>query len=146
MWVIVWTLLKGLTIFNLDAVLITGGYDFDNLVSAELFLPSSGLSCSLPNLPDQRGTHTVDSLGLICGGDYDFIHNTTESCLKWRSDTGSWEKYLTLNIWRAYHASWTPSNGIGTYLMGGFYSNRTTTLIKPDGTQEPGFPLKYDIR
>ena len=44
--------------------------------------------------------------------------------------------------------SWTPSSGIGTYLVGGYaYSNsakRTTTLIKPDGTQEPGFSLKYD--
>jgi len=28
--------------------------------------------------------------------------------------------------------------------MGGKYSQRTTTLIKPDGSQEPGFDLKYD--
>merc|ERR1719468_824107 len=27
--------------------------------------------------------------------------------------------------------------------MGGYPSYRTTTLITPDGSQEPGFPLKY---
>ena len=42
--------------------------------------------------------------------------------------------------------SWTPSSGSGTYLIGGRDSKRTTTLIKPDGTQEPGFPLKYDTK
>ena len=110
------------------------------------FYPPLGcLAFSPTSLTREELTLWTDSLGLICGGDYDDINNTKESCLRWRSDSGSWEKYLTLNIWRAYHASWTPSNGIGTYLMGGVYSNRTTTLIKPNGTQEPGFPLKYDI-
>ena len=53
---------------------------------------------------------------------------------------------------RESHVSWTPSSGIGTYLMGGEGqwdsgdSRRTTTLVTPDGTQEPGpgFTLKYD--
>ena len=77
----------------------------------------------------------------MCGGYYT---NTSDTCLKWSPDTGSWLEEITLDIERSSHVSWTPDNGIGTYLMGGWGSKRTTTLIKPDGTQEAAFPLKYD--
>ena len=52
---------------------------------------------------------------------------------------------MTLDINRADHVSWTPSPLIGTYLMGGWHSPMDTTLIKPDGSQEPGFNLKFDL-
>ena len=74
----------------------------------------------------------------MCGGSY-----TRDSCLQWSPDTGSWEAAVTLDVERYGHISWT-SVTRGTFLMGGSVSARTTTLIKPDGTQEPGFPLKYD--
>ena len=76
----------------------------------------------------------------MCGGEV-----TDDSCLKWSPDTGTWEELLTLDVGRSRHVSWTPGPDIGTYLMGSDYSEtrRTTTLIKLDGTQEPGFPLKY---
>ena len=87
----------------------------------------------------------MESSGLLCGGDY-----TKDSCLQWSPDTGSWEELLTLDldVTRNDHISWTPGTEIGTYLMGGLASEmmRTTTLIKPDGTQEPGFKLQYDTR
>ena len=78
----------------------------------------------------------MESTGLLCGGYLD-------TCLQWRPDNGTWEEALTLEVWRFGHVSWTPGAGSGTYLMGGEYI-KTTTLIKPDGTQEPGFTLKYD--
>ena len=69
-----------------------------------------------------------------------------DSCIQWSPDTGTWEEVLTLDVEREYHVSWTPGTGIGTYLMGGYPSNSTTTLIKTDGTQEPAFPLKYETK
>ena len=75
----------------------------------------------------------------MCGG-----YGTEDSCLMWSPYTGSWEELLTLDVGRCLYSSWTPGTGIGTYLMGGFTSNRTSTLVKPDSTQEPGFQLKYE--
>ena len=70
---------------------------------------------------------------------------TKDTCVQWSPDTGFWEEALTMNDGREGHVSWTPSTGtIGTFLMGGYYTLRNTTLIRPDLTQEPGFPLKYD--
>ena len=77
----------------------------------------------------------------MCGG-----HFTADSCVQWSSANGTWDEYLTLDVWRAYHVSWTPDPDIGTYLMGGggtSEAGNTTTLIKPDGSQEQGFNLKY---
>ena len=127
--------------FIIVAVLITGtGNGFGlNQKSAELFLPLSGTSCTLPLLPNTRTSHTVDN-HILCGGDY--ISGVRDSCRKWSPVTGSWDDLLTLDLWRERHVSWTPGNG--TYLMGGAGSGMTTTLGMSDGTQEPGFPLKYD--
>ena len=122
-------------------MLITGGWKKHGTVSyktAELFLPSAGTSCTLPPFPEGRVSHTVDN-NIMCGGS-----DTRYTCLKWSPDTGSWDELLTLDIGRYYHVYWTPVPGMGTYLMGGMSSPRTTTLIKDDGTQEPAFPLKYD--
>ena len=69
-----------------------------------------------------------------------------DSCVKWNPDTGTWEDALTLDVDRVDHISWTPANGIGTYLMGGWGNEKTTTLVTPNGSQEPGFSLKYDAR
>ena len=82
--------------------------------------------------------HTLEDSGLMCGGYY-----TSASCVKWSSVTGTWEEYLTLDVGRRFHVSWTPDPDIGTYLMGGVTSGNTTSLIKQDGSLEPGFSLKY---
>ena len=76
----------------------------------------------------------------MCGGE-----GATDTCLQWSPDTGSWEEKLHLDVERYDHVSWTPDNGIGTYLLGGWISERISTLVKPDGTQEAAFPLKYNI-
>ena len=125
-------------ILYIAGVLITGSYSSPHN-TAELYVPSSGVSCTLPSLPDNRVYHTVTEAGLLCGGS-----DTEDSCILWSPDSGTWEEALTLDVKRSYHLSWTPSSGnIGTYLMGGYYSERTTTLVNNDGSQEPGFPLKY---
>ena len=115
------------------AVLITGGY---GLNTTELFLPSSGTSCTLPPLPDTRHEHTLD-YPILCGGQY-----TGDTCVQWSPDTGTWEELLTLDVSRSGHVSWTPDNGIGTFLMGGGVE-MSTTLITPDGSQEPGYHLTF---
>ena len=125
-----------------DAVLITGSSNgYSPCDTAELYVPSSGVSCSLPQLPEDRAWHSAESSGLLCGG------YGTRNCLQWSPDTGSWEEELLyLDTGRYQHVSWTPGNGVGTYLMGGYETEmeKTSTLIKPDGTQEPGFSLQYD--
>ena len=140
-----------------SGVLITGGASSAAGNTAELYLPSSGVSCTLPSLPNRRESHTVSKGGLLCGGGYTHHKRFTaeDSCLKWSPDSGTWEEALTLDVFRRLHVSWTPSSGNnGTYLMGGDYHDynyhcrnclpKSTTLIKNDGSQEPGFPLKYD--
>ena len=108
----------------------------------ELFLPSDGTSCNLPALPDLRLLHTVDN-HILCGGP-----TTITSCLLWSPDSGTWEDWgEELDVGRMYHVSWTASvDTSGTYLLGGTDSATTTTLVKPDGTQEPGFTLKNDTQ
>ena len=123
-----------------EAILITGGQG-DAKSTTELYLPSSDVSCSLPQLPDARRAHTVEASGTICG---DLLFGNT--CLQWRPDTGSWERNLRLDVLRNGHVSWTPSPDHGTYLMGGIESAMTTTLIKPAGTQEEGFSLRYETK
>ena len=128
-----------LLLVNIIAILITGGGS--NLKSAELYLPPLRSSCILPSLPDDRVFHSVDNDILCGGGQY-----TTDSCLQWTPSSGSWVELLTLDIERMQHVTWTPGSGIGTYLIGGYCNRSTTTLINPDGTQERGFTLEYDIR
>lgn len=128
----------------LVAVLITGGHNTGVGGSVELFVPGSGSSaaCRLPQLPDNREFHSLDT-DLLCGG-----MGNEESCLRWISAQGLWSTSHYLGVTRAFHVSWTPDTDIGTYLMGGndAASQASTTLLKPDGSQEQGFPLKYDTR
>ena len=107
--------------------------------SAELYVPSIGASCSLPMLPQYIAFHTVSESGLLCG---------FYECLLWSPDSGSWEAAVTLDVKRSGHVSWTPISSPGTYLIGGDddESWRTSTLITPDASQEPGFVLKYDTQ
>ena len=127
---------------NLVAVLITGGHNTGAGGTVELFVPGSGAACRLPQLPDSREFHSQDS-ELLCGGS-----GTEENCLRWIPAQGLWSVSHYLGVNRAFHVSWTPDTDIGTFLMGGYTaaSQASTTLLKPDGSQELGFPLKYDTR
>ena len=137
--------------FNLlfSAVLITGGWTNTNKTgfsinpqrSAEIYLPSVGTSCSLPELPERRYFHTQDG-PLACGGGSGIIKATT--CVTWSQ--GAWTRSHNFSVGRSGHASWDTATGV--YLMGGWrnMSETTSVLVKEDGTVEEGFPLKYKTK
>ena len=102
--------------------------------SVELFNPVTGLTCSLPDLPDERRRHSMSGLS-ICGGRY-----TMTSCLVFSQ--GEWSAGPALAQERGGHCSWVTQEGT-TLLMGGYGtgsgSGRTTELVG----KGPSFPLKY---
>ena len=105
----------------------------------EVFVPSTGLSCSLPALPDERFDHTMDSL-LICGG-YD--SSTLTTCLSFTS--GQWIPSHTLVEARYDHTSWQTEQGL--VLMGGDYSLDTSEIVAKAGEQgRPSFAMQYRTR
>ena len=140
----------------ISAVLITGGtLDSGEIGNfTELFIPFSNTTCRLPDLQEPRDYHSQDNL-ILCGGtglneNMNLIESVSTGCVHWNSSTGSWEELLRFDQWRSGHVSWSPGPDVGTFLMGGqdkFGSPlMTTTLIKPDHSQEPGFPLKYTTK
>ena len=135
-----------LIIVLISAILITGGYPNPGTANtAELYYPSNRTSCPLPRLPDNRTSHTADE-NILCGGS-----ETKFNCVLFSPYAGM---SMDLDIPRLAHVSWTPGSGIGTYLMGGQSKvspgqprpSETSTLIKPEGTQQPGFALKHRIQ
>ena len=49
--------------YTSDAVLITAGY------VAEMYHPSSGTTCMLPTMQDDRYDHSLEGSGFMCGGE-----------------------------------------------------------------------------
>lgn len=135
------------------AALIVGGSGlaeeqrYADVLTPEIYIPSTNKSCTLPDLPDRRTYSSLDG-NLICGG----IHRrpspgARSNCIKFDFTSGSWTSAYTLDVERWKHVSWTPQSGSGTYLMGDYNANaRTTSLLKPDGTVESGFPLRWPLR
>merc|ERR1711892_131117 len=120
-----------------EAILLSGGaYTF---TSVEVFSPSTGLSCSLPSLPDLRDGHTMDST-LICGGG-----NPSSTCLTFSS--GKWITSHRISN-RYAHTSW--ETGQGVVLMGGDDHPTTSEIVQMGEEQgqqgEPSFPMKYSTR
>jgi len=103
--------------------------------SVEVFVPSTGKSCSLPSLPDDRSYHTMDGT-LICGG-----YGTT-TCLSFSS--GQWITSNTLVETRYSHSSWQTDQGV--VLMGGAKSGYTSEIVPMDGEQgETSFAMQDRI-
>ena len=50
-----------------SGLLITGGYSDSVGQSVEVYVPSTGQHCQLPDLPDKRYAHTMEKT-TICGG------------------------------------------------------------------------------
>ena len=69
--------------------MISGSWQYGGVgYSAELYVPSTGQHCQLPDLPDRRERHTMEKM-TVCGG-----WNTRTSCI---TLTGNgWEKTTTL--------------------------------------------------
>ena len=103
--------------YSLSAVLITGGAVYhgsgpeqEDVNTSELYLPSSGHSCKLPDLIiTSKQEHTQDNL-LLCGG---------VQCEMWSPMTSTWNESISLNPRRVSHVSWSPGPDIGIFLIGG---------------------------
>ena len=127
---------------SVSAVLITGGYLSADTRTAEIYNPLTNTSCLLPQLPEDRTFHTQDG-ELACGGGV-FASNTNLHCVKWIPAAGTWTQSHTLRQRRRDHVSWATASGV--YLIGGYYSGRTSEKVKVDGSVEDGFGLQYDTR
>jgi len=118
-----------------EGILIAGGYRWDPLRSTEVFIPDTGKTCSLPDLPKENYGHTLDTLGntpVICGGYGDGGANLY-SCLQLTATSagGIWTNYATTRWGRHEHSSWVSSAGL--VLMGGEYSGTTTEIVPSGG-------------
>ena len=126
--------------------MITGGWgDGDGngrLRSAEIFNPVKKTSCSLPQLPEAKLTHSEDG-GLSCGGN-SATHTTETTCVRWSPSAGTWNQSHTLRQRRQHHVSWATASGV--YLIGGWDNLRSSEKVKLDGSVEEGFSLKYDTK
>ena len=70
-------------------MIISGGYPPNTAAqSAEVYVPSTGQHCQLPDLPDRRYLYTMEKM-MVCGGE-----DTRTSCLT-LTDEG-WERTTTL--------------------------------------------------
>ena len=98
-------------------------------------------------MPDKRIYSSING-NLVCGG----MHKRPSpgprsTCIKFDLTSGAWTSAYTLDVGRYKHVSWTPQSGSGTYLMGDYAAQlRTSSLLKPDGTVESGFDLRWSLR
>ena len=73
-------------------LIISGGGPSSSYKSVEVFVPSTGQHCTLPDLPARRYGHTMEEM-VVCGGG---VHGsgTRTSCLSLTDD--GWETTTTL--------------------------------------------------
>lgn len=142
--------------YNLIGILIAGGFDTWNVLSVEVFVPETGLSCSLPNMTISRSDFTLNGF-LACGGDViSSASSGSRNCSLYNPRDQGWtlEAYQ-LSQWRGSHSSWTLTNG-SVLLMGGsgdYLVNETdpwdmvhgitTELVTAGVGSVPSFNLKY---
>ena len=108
--------------------MITGGWDgTKQLASTELFLPSTGKTCSLQSLPSARNSHILDQLGdgtvLVCGG-----WGARTRCDKFTPSLpyGTWTQNSTLLFQRRQFSSLPGKHEL--LLLGGDGNEKTTEL------------------
>jgi len=145
-----------------EVVIVTGGVGYPNYVpketgsvskSTELYIPETGKSCFFKDLPNERRSHTmdtVDNTAVLCGEQ----SGRNTNCLQYTptSPGGAWTDYgRTEGGTRDYHSSWVSSAGL--VLLGGSINGATsirqlhqprTTEIVPGGGRS--FDLKTDSR
>jgi len=120
---------------DLKGLMIAGGMpSFSGGKSVEVFVPSTGQHCQLPDLPAGRFQHSMDAR-TVCGGRY-----TWTSCITLTQE-GTWERTTTLLEKRFWHSSWASPSGL--ILLGGVGSRNTSEKI-PAGTSSSSFNLKYN--
>ena len=74
-----------------SGLIISGGSPADSVgQSVEVYVPTTGQHCQLPDLPDRRDAHTMEKM-TVCGGYYS---DTRTSCLTLTGE--GWETTTTL--------------------------------------------------
>jgi len=122
------------------AVLITGNWG-NGQSEAELFLPRSNSSCSLPNLPDKRQGH-IQSGNTLCGGEGSSPSSPGRTCLEWQK--GDWVQLaFTFSEQRWSSSHWRLKNG-SLIIMGGLDAEaQQTSYLLEGNTTQPSFKMKY---
>ena len=96
-------------------VLAGGDGDFQE-ASVEVFVPSTGQSCSLPSFPHYREDHTMTGLTVCGGAGLEGVNDLLlTSCIAFLS--GEWVTTHTLWRERTGHSAWLAQGGL--VLMGG---------------------------
>ena len=127
-----------LTYFHILGIIVAGG-DWNKNV--ELFLPESGRTCKLPDLPSYYSFSTLDTFNgmpVMCGSQFG-SSDASVTCIKLSpsSDKASWSKYLRLIEQRFEHTSWHSPEGL--LLMGGNHgagSWKSVEMINSKGKSE----------
>ena len=74
-------------------LVISGGAPSDSAAqSVEVYVPSTGQHCLLPDLPDRRDGHTMEKMTVCGGGGYN--SDTETSCITLTGE--GWENTTTL--------------------------------------------------
>ena len=127
-------------------LLITGGEPEATNIKTELYDLSSNTSCKMPDLPEQRYSHSSHNEGLICGGRLSSL--TIGTCIKLIN--GVWTNTHNLISGRAEHSSWDIDPGNSFMLLGGVQENyeatKTTEIVFFNGSVASGFNLQYFAR
>ena len=80
-----------------SGTVFVGGYDGVYLNSVELFPRVD--SCSIPDLPEGRGSHTISLLSggrlVVCGGRNDARNAVGHSCISWVEGNITWTNIFT---------------------------------------------------
>jgi hypothetical protein len=111
-------------------ILITGGqgvglYGIASLEKAtDLFIPDENRTCSMPDLPEARWSHTMEVVGgtpVICGGTAKRQGLSINTCLQFSpaSVEGVWRDYAKLSCPRSHHTSWVTADGEMMQMGGG---------------------------
>ena len=117
--------------------LLVGGRGTERQVS--VYNPRSNKSCELPDLPEDRRSHSFCGQ-LLCGG----TSGGYQSCLKFDGENFTTTE-VTLANERSHHICW--SVGDDVLLLGGFKSPDTTEIVEADGfSSSPSFNLVYPLR
>ena len=108
--------------------------------TAEVFLPETNRSCSLPELTGSRHRHSQSGL-LACGG---YEVRAKLSCELLTSSGWRREPY-SLTAGRCYHSSWDLNNG-SVVLLGGYCSEDTSERVQAGQGTAPTFQLRDLVR
>ena len=123
----------------MESLLVSGGSPY--LLagrSVEVFLPSTGQHCLLPNMTgDPRYYHTMQDL-TVCGGSA--YTDTNKLCLSLTG--GGWVNTSYLLEYRSFSLSWSSPGGL--VLLGGQDSPRTTETVQTGGNSSYGFQLQAE--